>query len=335
MALELDPPNKKYMEKMCSLDSKVNEYTLIDTWDASKGYNFNNPWRIAIDTMDNVYVADTGNNKIQKFDCEGKKKLEIGLGVIKSPKGVCVDEFNDVYVADTNSHKIRKYDCEGNEIWNIGGWGWGDKKLYHPQSVFVKDGVMYIPEERSYKIKKFDARDNQYIGSILLSDSDDAISNFGSQIWQSITKGNIEREKEIISPVEILIDDDENVFVSDNTWWMGEIFRNHYLRKLDKDGNHIKDFNRRMGDGKYELKYPHQIAMDKCGKVYVVDTGNGRILKCDKEHIIGPIIGNGTKQGIMLKNPHGIAFNTLGDLYITDSENDRILVFSNYKKIKL
>ena len=64
------------------------------------------PTGVAVDSSGNVYVADNGNNRIQKFNSNGKFITKWGSygtadGQFSSPIGVAVDSSGNVYVADS------------------------------------------------------------------------------------------------------------------------------------------------------------------------------------------------------------------------------------------
>ena len=74
---------------------------------------------IAVDSIGNVYVADTANNRIQKFDSNGKLITKWGTegsgqGQFKRPKG-SVDDNGNVYVADTGDNRIQ-YSAQHNHL---------------------------------------------------------------------------------------------------------------------------------------------------------------------------------------------------------------------------
>jgi DNA-binding beta-propeller fold protein YncE len=74
----------------------------------------NNPSGIAFDPQGNVYVADTGNNRIQEFTNRGTYLNQWthpgpGTASFASPSDVGVDAHGHVYVADTGNNRIVKF----------------------------------------------------------------------------------------------------------------------------------------------------------------------------------------------------------------------------------
>ena len=72
------------------------------------------PAGIALDQEGNVYVADTGNNRIQVFSSNGTYISKWGVygnrnGTLKSPEGITLDQEGNVYVADTGNNRISAY----------------------------------------------------------------------------------------------------------------------------------------------------------------------------------------------------------------------------------
>lgn len=81
---------------------------------------FGSPYSVAVDSSNNVYVADTNNHKIRKITVLGEVSTIAGNGdqgnadgpgntaTFSYPTGIVVDGNNDIYVADFDNHKIRK-----------------------------------------------------------------------------------------------------------------------------------------------------------------------------------------------------------------------------------
>lgn len=111
------------------IDSSGNITTFAGNSSASGSVNgsgtnatFTAPMGLAIDSNDNIYVADSGNNLIRKIDSSANVTTIAGSGVSGSanangtsasfaaPRGVALDSSGNIYVADTGNNSIRKID---------------------------------------------------------------------------------------------------------------------------------------------------------------------------------------------------------------------------------
>ena len=75
---------------------------------------FQYPNGVTTDASGNVYVADSDNNRIQKFDSSGTFLAKWGTygsadGEFDSPFGITTDSSGNVYVADTGNNRIQKF----------------------------------------------------------------------------------------------------------------------------------------------------------------------------------------------------------------------------------
>ncbi len=135
---------------------------------------FNSPWGITIDGDDNVYVADTGNHRIQKFDTFGKHVLTWGgfgttEGRFNSPIGIATDGGGNVYVADRENNRVQKFDASGNFHSKIGSAGCATRKycLYKPWAIevtpdhvgtkTVDETMIYTTSRAQHRVQEFDA----------------------------------------------------------------------------------------------------------------------------------------------------------------------------------
>jgi hypothetical protein len=97
--IAVDSFKKKYLTNGIAVDSFKKKYL-------TNG--------IAVDSSRNVYVADPGNNRIQKFDSNGKFIAKWGTegqgeGQFDFPNGITVDSSGNVYVADTYNDRIEMF----------------------------------------------------------------------------------------------------------------------------------------------------------------------------------------------------------------------------------
>ena len=84
---------------------------------------FDRPWGSAVDELSDVYVADWGNDRVQKFSSDGEYLMSFGpsgnghdAGVLRRPSGVDVDSDGDVYVADWGNNRVVQFDANGRYV---------------------------------------------------------------------------------------------------------------------------------------------------------------------------------------------------------------------------
>ena len=79
------------------------------------------PTGITLDKDGNIYVADTDNHSIQKFDKDrkvrgpmGRRAWFAGRHVLLSPRFGESVRTAHVYVADSGNNRVQKFDLDGN-----------------------------------------------------------------------------------------------------------------------------------------------------------------------------------------------------------------------------
>ena len=97
--------------------------------DASTFGAFYGPRSVAVSPDGDVYVADTGNDRVQVFDAEGTFLRWIGenganIGQFNEPVGLAVGDAGELYVADAWNARIQVLDAAGQFVrsWAVPSW---------------------------------------------------------------------------------------------------------------------------------------------------------------------------------------------------------------------
>jgi len=151
------------------------EGNLITAWglfgqyglgDAAGQSAFYGPRGIAIGPEGRVYVADTGNKRVQVFEPDGRFAFQWGgvgalKGYLDEPVGIAVGPDGAVYVADTWNRRVQVFDGDGTFLrqWPIAGWDTGlpDEK---PYLAVDGEGYVYVTDPGHYRVLVFDGLGN-------------------------------------------------------------------------------------------------------------------------------------------------------------------------------
>jgi DNA-binding beta-propeller fold protein YncE len=276
---------------------------------AAETYEFVNLWggldapeAVAVDQSDNVYVADSGNQQIQKFNSNGGfitkwGTLGAGPSEFANPGGIAVDQTGNVYVADSSNHRVQKFTSTGGFIGQWGEAGSEDGQLLWPGGIAVdQSGNVYVADRGNNRVQKFNSTGG-------------FITKWGSFGWDN---------GEFIGPSGIAADQSGNVYVAS--------YGDGRIQKFTSSGGFITKWGT-SGTGNGELYLPYEVAVDQSGNVYVADSDNHRIQKFTSN---GGFI---TKWGTLgssngkFSGPLGVAVDQSGNVYVADTSNHRIQKF--------
>ena len=311
----------------------------------------NYPSGITIDAEGNLYIADTGNERIRKVDVNGIITTVAGTGTtgfngdggpatsanLTSPYKVAVDTEGNLYINDgiagsnylnnLSNNRIRKVDTAGiiTTIAGNGSAGFsgdGDAaisaELNYPSGIAIdSDGNLFIADHDNNRIRMVDV--------------DGTIATVAGNGWRGVIgDGSSATFATLNSPRGLAIDAFGNLYISDTL--------NDRIRKLDTDG--IITTVAKHGNSQVEgepatsplILNPEGIAVDVNGDLYIA---NGTILKVDAAGIVTTVAGNaemgsgysgdgGPATSAQLDNPQGLAFDAAGNMYISDTGNNSI-----------
>lgn len=264
---------------------------------------FGNPSGVAVDAAGNVYVSDTSNSRMQKFDGNGNYLTQWGSygtgdGQFMWQYGVAVDGAGNVYVADTGNNRIQKFDSSGNYLTQWGSYGKGEGQLDYPSAVAVDAaGNVYVADTNNARIQKFDSTGHY-------------IAKWGAFSYRK-------NMPDLNFPRGVAVDGAGNNYVADT--------RNYRIQRFDANGNYLGEW-RRYGRDASSFGSPFGVAVDAAGFIYVADGSLDRIDKFDAD---GNHLGRWTVKGSGpgIANALAVAVDRAGNVFVADAPNASIVKF--------
>lgn len=304
------------------------------------------PAALALDRAGNLYLADSGNNRIRRIAPNGVITAYAGNGIIgargdggaalaaslNGPHGLALDSKGNLYIADTYNHRIRRVTPAGI-ITTVAGngldGGLGDDgpataaSLYLPFGVAV-DGAdnLIIADTGNLRLRRVDA----VTGMIT--------TIAGNGRYGSDGDGRPAREASFKSPYGVTIDSLGAIYVVDGD--------DHRVRRIDQAGiiSAYAGTGVRGGGGdgqpatEAQLNYPSFISTDRDGNLFIADFGNHRVRRVAvADGRISTVIGTGAAGAGMdgvdplsttLAYPNDVAVDSQGRLLVVDSANHRV-----------
>jgi hypothetical protein len=122
-------------------------------------YKLNSPYGIFVDTNFDLYIADCGNNRIQKFQSNQINGTTVaGNNSLSCPTGVVLDGDSNLFIIDSGNHRIVRSQSNGLEclVGCNGGSGSEASQLSYPQNMaFDSYGNIYVTDRNNSRIQKF------------------------------------------------------------------------------------------------------------------------------------------------------------------------------------
>jgi hypothetical protein len=307
-----------------------------------------------VDSVGNVYVADTLNNTIRKVTPAGMVTTLAGLSHdsngdsaadgdyvdgsgsaarFNNPLGVAVDSAGNVYVAERFNNTIRKVTPEGvvmtlaglaGGFGNADGTG-GAARFNYASGVAVDSAAnVYVADAGNGLIRKVTpgAVVTTLAGLVQL----DA---FGNLVHGSVDgTGSGAR---FYDPTGVAVDSADNVYVADRS--------NNTIRRVTPAGvvttlaGLAGSAGNADGTGTgARFNYPFGVAVDSAGNVYVADTVNCTIRKITPVGVVTTLAGlagsvggtDGTGNAARFHYPTGVAVDGTGNIYVADNLNNTI-----------
>jgi tripartite motif-containing protein 71 len=292
-----------YIKQLTSDGKQIAEWGSNGTADG----RFCFPRGIASDSEGNIYIADEGNHRIQKYSADGKFILKWGKrgkeeGMFENPRDLAVAPNGHIYIVDSGNSRIQEFTLDGKFISSWNSDIDGSIKMENPVSIAINSiGNIYVAF-------------NHY--QICILDK--------NRKFQGVVGSTGKEDDQYVFIEDIAINSSDEIYVVDSNGGT--------LQKFNKKGDLIKTWNRPnnwMDDFFY---YPEGIAIDVSGNVYIADGSRNRIFKLsNKGKLICSWGSSGSGEG-QFNRPEALVVGINGRVYVSDTYNNRIQVFRPKKK---
>jgi len=308
---------------------------------------FNNPYGITDAPDGSIYIADTANNRVQKFDGNGNHLSTVGGGgtddgKFRAPRSPATDSNGNLFVKDRRNDRIQKFDSDGKFLLLWGERGTGPGQFLESDGIEIApDDTLWVAGYHAHDVQHFDNNGNfierwkghesgpgefaEIIGigidngrlfavdhwnqrvQVFDAASGTFLNAFGERNQGEGTVFNFPRALTVGPSGDLYISDDDNV------------------RRIQPDGTFVSLFPRLNGlrSGSFGLTVSNN------GVLFQADTGNHRINKLDSATgtLLGQWGGLGAEPS-QFNQPTGVAIGPDGTLYVADRGNSRVQLFT-------
>ncbi|MFW5980969.1 MAG: YIP1 family protein [bacterium] len=314
--------------------------------------SLDNPQDLFVDSDNNIYIVDSGNNSIiiLNDDWEVKRVIDQftsdgNVDEFNNPRGIFVTDKGEIYIADKNNARIIKLDNNYEyveEIDSPAGTGlFSDDYDFLPEKVGVDNaGRIYVVSEDEYNgLMVFDTAGQftGFIGAPKVTPSKEDL------FWRMIGTETQRARRTLSLPIQY-----NNIAIDDRGFIYGTISmsseNNMMIRKLNSSGTDIlrrNGFHPIIGDVQtppnwlddwlISFEGPSRFVdvVLKTDDVYgVLDRNRGRIFTYNQDGYLLHVFGGPGDQRGLFKRP--VAIEIMNEqLLVLDNESKTITVFKS------
>jgi DNA-binding beta-propeller fold protein YncE len=274
------------------------DFTVVPDWaQLPKGWNFGECSGVTVDKNDNIWVFNRGAHPVMVFDKSGKILKAWTEVPVTSAHGIRADADGNIWTVDVAAHRVMKFNQAGHLLMMIGqvGGAAGDNNtkdgFNRPTNlIFAPNGDFFVSDG--------------YVNSRVVKYNKD-----GEYLMHWGKKGTGDGEFDLVH--DVALDSDGRLYVADRTNQRVQIFDmngkflgkwtdvgvpwglcytkrenalymcdgvNNRIVKLSLDGK-ILGVLSSYGKIPGKLDFPHTIAVDSTGAIYVAEIKNWRVQK--------------------------------------------------------
>jgi uncharacterized protein (TIGR03437 family) len=299
----------------------------------------NGPQGVAVDSKGVIYVSDFGNQRIRAISTTGMITTIAGSiagfagdngtsfnALLNGPQLLATDLQGNLYIADTLNSRIRMI-TPARTISTVAGSGHTGANsgpaisavLSSPTGVAMDStGNLYVADTDNNLVRKIDTAGKMTIIA-------------GTGIYGYSGDGGIATSAQLERPQGLAVDSIGNVYVTDGD--------SNTVRMITPGGTITKVAGAGMawGDGgpalDSRLNFPHGIAVDAKGVIYIADTANNRVRRITPDGMMSTFIGDGTANSTgdgglasaaQVNQPYDVQVGPDGTVYISEFYGRRV-----------
>jgi uncharacterized protein (TIGR03437 family) len=277
---------------------------------SAMGAELDYPAGLAFDSVGNLYIADSSNNRVREILVSGMVTTVLGTGdpgatlpnQLNVPTGVAIDSAGNLDVADSGNQRIQQLAPSGG-IQTLPGAG-RDLAADGKGDLFIAAGSQVLELTPSLKLS--------------------TIAGGGSYLFGG--DGGPATSARLNSPVAIALDSKGDLYIADQ--------RNSRVRMVDTTGNiSTIDGDGTFASGPGELSAPGGVVVNSSGVLYIADQNNDRIEAVLSSGSAVTVAGTGVPgfnadglpaTSTQIFSPGNMAIGPDGTIYFADKGNQRL-----------
>jgi sugar lactone lactonase YvrE len=293
----------------------------------------NQPSGVALDSAGNLYIADTGNNRVRRVAKDGTISTIAGTAAagysgdgslattakLNGPKGVVVDAAGSVYVADSGNGSVRQIGVSGiiTTVAGVGIQGSGTVLSGVPANKYAFGEIDYISIDASGVVLFSDATNRKVwrlSGGMIsrVAWFDQLMAEFGYSVKgvATDTAGNFYAS----------MGDFTGLGNVSEAWWAATYATDGYIYMASPAGTVTQIAggwsDSVLGDGgpasSARVARPGGVALDASGGLYVADTGYWRVRRVTQDGMMSSVPLN----SYPVVDPMSVAVDSSGNLFV-------------------
>jgi sugar lactone lactonase YvrE len=257
---------------------------------AATSAELSGPLGIAFDNAGNLYIAESGNERVRKVTPLGIISTIAGNGTagyngdgiaatsaeLNNPNGIVADKSGNIYIGDYFNNRVREVNTAGviSTVAGNGTGGYGgdgglaiNAELFWPAGLALdSSGNLYIADDNNARVREVNPAG--------------IISTFAGTGYGGYNGDGIPATSaELYAPDRVATDSTGNVYISE--------YGNNRIRKVNTSGiiSTVAGTGKAgfSGDGglatSAEINTPRGVTVDESGNLYISDADNNRIRK--------------------------------------------------------